>query len=375
MLHHPIIPFLSLKEVNLSFGSALSDAVQSTLDSGWYLNGQRLQTFEKAFADYIGTTYCVGVGNGLDALTLSLMALKWKHGWDDETEVIVPAMTFVATGQAVVRAGLKLTLADVDSLGVVNAATVSKAITPHTRAILPVHLYGQMAPMRELVELAERHGLTILEDAAQAHGATAEGRKAGAWGEMSAFSFYPGKNLGALGDAGAVCTNDETLARRVRMLANYGAERKYHHESLGLNSRMDEIQAAVLGVKLPRLDADNDRRRRIASIYDSTISQPLVQLPHAGNGADMVHHIYAIRCNRRDDLQRHLEQAGIQTLIHYPFTLAEQPALAPHADLSHASSSWPEATRWAREELSLPISPVMSEADARLVAETVNAFR
>lgn len=374
MLHHPKVPFLSLKEVNLSFGSALSDAVQSTLDSGWYLNGQRLQTFEKAFADYIGTTYCIGVGNGLDALTLSLMALKWKHGWDDEAEVIVPAMTFVATGQAVVRAGLKLKLADVDSHGVVNAATISKAITPHTRAILPVHLYGQMAPMRELVELAERYGLTVLEDAAQAHGAAAEGTKAGAWGEMSAFSFYPGKNLGALGDAGAVCTNDETLARRVRMLANYGAERKYHHESLGMNSRMDEIQAAVLGVKLSRLDADNGRRRHIASIYDSTISHPLVQLPHAGCGTDMVHHIYAIRCKRRDALQNHLEQAGIQTLIHYPFTLAEQPALAPHADLSHASSRWPEATRWAREELSLPISPVMSEADARLVAETVNTF-
>lgn len=369
-----MIPFLSLKEVNQSFGTALSDAVQSTLNSGWYLNGQRLQAFEKAFAKYVGTAYCIGVGNGLDALTLSLMALKWKHGWNDEAEVVVPAMTFVATAQAVVRAGLKLVLADVDRRGVVSTATVSEVITPRTRCILPVHLYGQMAPMHELVQLAEKHGLTLLEDAAQAHGATVGGVKAGAWGEMSAFSFYPGKNLGALGDAGAVCTNDEALARRVRMLANYGAERKYHHEALGMNSRMDEVQAAVLSVKLPRLDADNDRRRHIASIYDSTIVHPLVQLPHAGSGIDMVHHIYAVRCRQRDALQHHLEQAGIQTLIHYPFTLAEQPALMPHADLSHAHTRWPEATRWAREELSLPISPMMSEADAQRVAEAVNAF-
>lgn len=370
-----MIPFLSLKEVNLSFGSALNDAVLRTLESGWYLNGQELQGFERAFAKYIGTTYCIGVGNGLDALTLSLMALKWKHHWADEAEVIVPAMTFVATAQAVVRAGLRPALADVNHHGVMDAATVSKAITPHTRVLLPVHLYGQMAPMTELKLLAEEHKLAILEDAAQAHGASQQGVKAGAWGEMAAFSFYPGKNLGALGDAGAVCTNDETLAHRVRMLANYGAERKYHHEALGMNSRMDELQAAVLSVKLPRLDADNARRSHIASIYDTHIHHPLVQLPHQGSGRDMVHHIYAVRCKQRDDLQHHLEQAGIQTLIHYPFSIAEQPALQPYADLTNAADRWPEATRWAREELSLPISPVMSDADAIRVAEAVNEFQ
>lgn len=371
-----MIPFLSLEEVNRSFGHAISDAVQRTLESGWYLNGQRLQDFESAFADYVGTTHCIGVGNGLDALTLSLMALKWKYGWEDEAEVIVPAMTFVATAQAVVRAGLRLALADVDSHGVVNADTVSAAITPRTRVLLPVHLYGKMAHMPELVQLARQHGLLIVEDAAQGHGASIGAKKAGAWGTMSAFSFYPGKNLGALGDAGAVCTNDETLARRVRMLANYGAERKYHHEALGMNSRMDEIQAAVLKVKLPRLDADNDHRRRLAAIYSSTITNPLVQLPHAEAGEDvMVHHIYPVRCKWRDALQQHLEHSGIQTLIHYPFTLAEQPALRPYLDTPDAPGRWPEATRWAREELSLPISPVMSEADARLVAQAANEFR
>ena len=337
---------------------ALSHAICQVAQSGWYLNGEMLHTFEHEFARYVGCDYCVGVGNGLDALTLALMAMKWRERWTEEAEVVVPAMTFVATAQAVVRAGLRPVLADVDSHGVMTADTASRVLTPKTCALLPVHLYGHMAPMGELMALAQQHHLLVLEDAAQAHGASCCGKKAGHWGHMAAFSFYPGKNLGALGDAGAVCTSDEVLARRVRMLANYGAERKYHHEAMGLNSRMDEIQAAVLSVKLPHLDADNARRNDLARTYATAICHPDVTLPEASPEQLDVHHIYAIRCKHRDALQRHLAEHGVQTLIHYPFSLAEQPALSPWIPAGNPDTLWPEATRWAREELSLPISPV-----------------
>lgn len=368
------VPFLPLERITASYGNALADNLLCTVRSGWYLNGERLALFERDFARWTGTAHCIGVGNGLDALTLALMAMKAEQGWGDDAEVVVPAMTFVATAQAVARAGLVPVAADVDERALLTAQAAEQVLTSRTRVLLPVHLYGQMAPMDELSDLARQRGLMVLEDAAQAHGAALRGRKAGAWGHMAAFSFYPGKNLGALGDAGAVTTGSEALAQRVRMLANYGADRKYHHVALGMNSRMDEVQAAVLATKLPRLEADNEARRRVADFYASHLANPLVRkpLPPVQREAH-VYHIYAVRCDERDRLQQHLAQQGIQTLMHYPFMLPEQPALAPWMGTENASR-FPHAADWARCELSLPIHPCMSEEECRLVVEAVNDF-
>lgn len=370
-----MIPFLPLQQINHRYEPALSAAIQRVVDSGWYLLGKEVERFEHDFAAYVGTSHCVGVANGLDALTLALMAMKDYFGWETEAQVIVPNMTFVATAEAVVRAGLVPVFAEVDDSALLTVEAVDAVYTPRVRAVIPVHLYGKMAPMPALKDWADAHQVQLLEDAAQAHGAACEGIKAGAWGIMAAFSFYPGKNLGALGDGGAVTVSNEALARRVRMLANYGAERKYHHTALGMNSRLDEIQAAVLNVKLPHLDADNRRRREIAAIYASHISHPLVRLPYDGETETSVFHIYALRTAHREALQAHLAEAGIQTLIHYPFALTQQPALAPYASEAGTSESPSWALKWAAEELSLPISPVMTDAEALEVCEVVNSFR
>ena len=362
-----MIPFLPLKEINRSYGAELLSAVQRVVEGGWYLHGQETQAFEAEFAAYVSAAHCIGVANGLDALTLSLMAMKIYHGWDDGAEVIVPDMTFVATAQAVTRAGLQPVLADVDERALLTASLAERVRTDRTRAVVPVHLYGYAAPMAELCAWAESHGLSVLEDAAQAHGAAEGGRLTGSWGEMAAFSFYPGKNLGALGDGGAVTTGNGELASLVRTLANYGADRKYHHIYKGLNSRLDELQAAALRVKLRRLDADNNRRRHIAQIYAARIRHPQVLLPYGGDTAQSVFHIYPVRCCRRQELQLHLQRLGIETLCHYPLTVSQQPAFSLHADT-------PVARRWAAEELSLPISPVLSDDDALAVCRAVNSF-
>ncbi len=368
------VPYLPLKRINASFEPKLSQHIEAVAQRGWYLNGEELSTFEYDFSDFVGTTRCIGTGNGLDALTLSLMAMKRQQGWSTEAEVVVPAMTFVATAEAVIRAGLTPVLADVDENALLTAQTAERVLTPQTRVLLPVHLYGQLAPMDNLLELANAHHLMVLEDAAQAHGAKRHGRSAGNWGNMAAFSFYPGKNLGALGDAGAVTTNSDELAELVRTLANYGATHKYYHEMLGINSRMDEVQAAALKLKLLRLDEDNAQRRHIAAIYRQTISNPAVCLPPASLGEDHVYHIFAIRCKQREALQQHLEDHGVSTLIHYPFTLAEQPALAPWCRQC-APQDFPQATAWAREEISLPVWPLMTDEEAHLVADAVNNFK
>ncbi len=362
-----MIPFLPLRDINRSFGAELLSAVQRVVEGGWYLHGQETQAFEEEFAAYTGATHCVGVANGLDALTLSLMAMKIYHGWDDKAEVIVPDMTFVATAQAVTRAGLQPVLADVDERALLTAATAERVRTERTRAVLPVHLYGHAAPMAELCSWAASHGLSVLEDAAQAHGAVEDGRRVGSWGEMAAFSFYPGKNLGALGDGGAVTTSNGELASLVRTLANYGADRKYHHIYKGLNSRLDELQAAALRVKLRRLDADNERRRHVAQLYADNIRHPQVLLPYGGDTAQSVFHIYPVRCSRRHELQLHLQQEGVETLCHYPLTVSQQPAFAQQVDT-------PVAQRWAADELSLPISPVLGDEDALAVCRAVNTF-
>lgn len=363
------IPFLDLQKVTQHFEPALSTAVNRVVQSGWYVRGQETAAFEKAFAEYVGAHHCIGVGNGLDALTLVLMAWKQLYDWDDKAEVIVPAFTFVASAQAIRRAGLQPVLCDIGEDGLIDAASAAMHITKHTRALLPVHLYGQCCNMEKLYELGRDYHLAILEDCAQAHGATCHGQKAGTLGVAAAFSFYPGKNLGALGDGGAVVTNDEKLAERVRSIANYGSEVKYLHRYEGLNSRLDEIQAAALQTKLPLLDEDNARRRHIAEIYNQGILSPYVSVPTNHRPQESVYHIYPILTRHRSALSAYLLSRGIQTLSHYPIPIHRQPSFS---HFHH--SSFPVSERFAAEELSLPISPVMTDEEAHYVVDTLNRF-
>ncbi len=364
------IPFLDLKKITEKYQPELMQALAEVVDSGWYLRGKQTARFEKAFAAYCGTSRCVSVANGLDALTLILQAMKQLNAWTDEAEIIVPAFTFIASGEAVSRAGLHPVYCDVNEDFLIDISKIEGHITPQTRAILPVHLYGKMCDMEALHAICEKHRLKIVEDAAQAHGARRKNRRAGnCLSDAAAFSFYPGKNLGALGDAGAVVTNDEALAEYVRMLANYGAKKKYEHEVPGANSRMDELQAAVLLCKLPHLDEENERRRAIAKIYSEGIRHRDILIPYGGEVAESVFHIYPIRTSRREELMDFLAQRGIETLIHYPLPLHKQAAYAQHASESH-----PMGEIIARTELSLPISPVMSDEEAHYLVQTLNQF-
>ena len=386
------VPYFPLREINGSFEPTLSHAISDVVKSGWYLRGHRVADFEAGFAASIGVSHCVGVGNGLDALTLTLQTLRERYGWTSDCEVIVPAMTFVASALAVVRAGLTPVFADVDERCVMSAATVLPHLSERSRGLLPVHLYGLPAPMPELTELAREHGLLLVEDAAQAHGAVIGGKPVGSWGVAAAFSFYPGKNLGALGDGGAVVTADAELAEAVRRLANYGSATKYLHTDLGVNSRLDEIQAAALSVKLPRLEADNQRRREVARAYNEALRGLPVSLPYDGDTSLSVFHVYPLRCDRRDALQHFLrEEAGVETLIHYPHALPDQPALQPFLekqaahenflDLSDGERHTEEepsvfsvARSWAATELSLPIHPLMSDEDVACVSNAIRRF-
>ncbi|MGM9694080.1 MAG: DegT/DnrJ/EryC1/StrS family aminotransferase [Alloprevotella sp.] len=388
----PRIPYFPLREINASFEPALTRAVTDVVESGWYLRGRRVAEFEANFAAAVGATHCVGVGNGLDALTLILQALRERHGWTPDCEVVVPAMTFVASALAVVRAGLTPVFADVDARCVMTAATVLPHLSERSRVLLPVHLYGMPAPMPELAELARERGLFLVEDAAQAHGAVVGGAAVGSWGDAAAFSFYPGKNLGALGDGGAVTTSDAELAEAVRRLANYGSATKYRHTDLGVNSRLDELQAAALSVKLPRLEADNQRRREVARAYNAALQGLPVALPYDGDTSLSVFHVYPLRCERRNALQQFLrEEAGIETLIHYPLALPDQPALLPFVErqaknenrggtsdgvtpAAVAPNACSVARHWAATELSLPIHPLMSDEDVARVSTAIRRF-
>lgn len=360
------IPFLNVKAITESFEPTLTKNVSEVILSGRYLNGEAVRQFETRFASFLGARHCIGVGNGLDALTLILTAMKHIEGWDSETEVIVPVFTFIATAEAVVRAGLKPRFCDItETTYTLDPASVRQQLTQHTRAILPVHLYGHACD----VSLFKSMGLKVIEDAAQSHGAVVGRQKVGTLGDAAGFSFYPGKNLGALGDGGAVVTNDDDLANLIRTLANYGAKEKYYHEVMGVNSRLDEIQAAVLSLKLERLEQDNEKRRRIAKTYNREISNPKVKTPYKGEVKDSVFHIYPILCHERERLQDHLRQSGVETLIHYPLSLHQQKVFSAYKDLH-----LPIAERIAREELSLPISPVMTTEEARYVANCINQF-
>jgi len=362
------IPFLDLKAINLSQQDDIEQAMRHVLHSGWYILGQEVATFEQAFAAYCGTRHAIGVANGLDAIFLLLKA----YGVGPGDEVIVPSNTYIATWLAVTHCGATpVPVEPVEGTYNLDPARVAAAITPRTRAIVPVHLYGQAADMDPLMALADQHGLKVIEDAAQAHGARYRGRKVGALGHAAAFSFYPGKNLGALGDGGAITTDDDALAQALRTLRNYGSQKKYHNEIAGYNSRLDELQAAVLSVKLPALDQQNAARAAIAAVYNAQLADvPGLRLPQVAQWAESAWHLYVVRHARRDALAERLAAAGIGTMVHYPLPPHLQPAYAP---LGLAEGSLPIAEAIHREVLSLPMGPTMTVAQAAEVAAAVRA--
>ncbi len=365
-----MISFLDLKSINELHREELIQAVARVIDSGWYIQGQEVKAFEEEFAAYCGTKHCVGVANGLDALTLTLRAWKELGILKDGDEVIVPANTYIASILAITENRLKPVLVEPDiSTYNIDPIKILENITPHTKVILVVHLYGQLAPMTEIMNLANQYDLLILEDSAQSHGACLEGRKAGSWGNASGFSFYPGKNLGALGDAGAVTTDDDELAATIRALGNYGSLKKYENMYQGVNSRLDEIQAAILRVKLKYLDIETQQRRNIAKIYLTGINNAEISLPKVCNEELHVFHLFVIRTKKRDQLKKYLSGKNIQTLIHYP--------IAPHkqiAYLSWSSLNFPITELIHNEALSLPISPVLRFEDVQEIIRSINDY-
>ena len=364
----PEIPFLDLRAAQWELGSDLPDAVMRVIDAGWYLLGEELEAFEREFAAYCGVAHCVGVGSGMAALELTLRAAGIGPG----DEVIVPAYTWVATWLAVSATGAQPVGVDVlESTYNADPAQIEAAITPRTAAVIPVHMRGETADMEAINALAERHGLFVLEDAAQAHGARCAGRRAGSLGDAAAFSFYPGKNLGALGDGGAVTTDDAELADRVRLLRNYGVRDRYEIETAGVNSRLAEIQAAALRVKLERLDDWNRARAEHAHAYRQAflVADPL-ELPQPPSWADPAWHLFMLTHPDRDECRRALSGQGIATLIHYP--------VLPHLSGAYPAGTWPHgsfpvAERLSRSSLSLPLYPQLPIADQEAVAEAVLA--
>lgn len=370
-----MIPFLDLQSINAQYRADLIEACTRVIDSGWYIGGNELSEFEQEFAAYCGSAHCIGVANGLDALVLTLRAWLELGRLQPGDEVIVPANTYIASILAISANGLTPVLVEPDEVSFnLSPANARAAITTKTRAILPVHLYGQLADMPAIMALAREYGLLVLEDAAQAHGAAIGGKKAGNWGDATGFSFYPGKNLGALGDAGAITTHDAELAHTLRALRNYGSHEKYKNLFKGVNSRLDEIQAAMLRIKLKNLDIEIYARRKIAKLYIDGIEHPQIILP-VEKGADIltdgkhVWHLFVIQTDRRDALKTHLDERGVQTLIHYPFPPHKQKAYQ-----SLATLDLPITNKIHERVLSLPISPVMKEQDVWHVIRALNSF-
>ena len=365
-----MIPFLDLKSINAQYRDELIEACTRVIDSGWYITGNEVTKFEENFAAYCGTKHAIGVANGLDALILTLRAWKEMGKLHVGDEVIVPSNTYIASILAISANDLVPVLVEPD-LTTYNLCPIktNAAITDKTKAILPVHLYGQLADMPALMDIAEQNSLLVLEDCAQSHGASIDGRKAGNWGDAGAFSFYPGKNLGALGDAGAVTTNDDELANTLRALRNYGSHKKYENLFQGVNSRLDEIQAAMLNVKLPHLDKEIAHRRQIAQAYLEGINNPHITLPNQP-GESHVWHVFVIRCEQREALQTYLKEQGIQTLIHYP--------IPPHKQQAYKdwnNFSYPISEQIHQEVLSLPMGPTLSMQDVDKIIDTVNKFK
>ncbi len=366
-----MIPFLSLKDVTSLHGEEIRQAVDRVVQSGWYLQGEENEKFEAHYAGYIGTKYCVGCANGLDALIWIFRAYVELGVMKPGDEVIVPANTYIATILAITENGLKPVLVEPrqDTLEI-DDERIEEAITERTRAITIVHLYGRNAYTDKIGALCRKYGLKLVEDNAQAHGCRVpDGRRTGSIGDAAGHSFYPGKNLGALGDGGAVTTNDPVLAEAVRALANYGSQKKYVFKYTGRNSRLDEIQAAVLDVKLKYLDPDNAHRQAIAKYYYEHISNPLVTLPEQLSDAQNVYHLFPILCSRRDELQAYLREKGVGTLIHYPIPPHKQECYKEYAHLS-----LPVTEKIALEELSIPIGPCISLEESAEVVSVINSF-
>ncbi|MBN3217261.1 DegT/DnrJ/EryC1/StrS family aminotransferase [Pectobacterium polaris] len=368
-----MISFLDLKEVNAQYESELKDSFSRILKSGWYIAGNELSEFEKQFSAYCGTKHAIGVANGLDALILTLRAWKELGKLKDGDEVIVQANTYIASVLAITENNLIPVLVEPNSETYnLSAESILAAITSRTKAILPVHLYGQISPMDEIIEIAKVHKLLILEDCAQSHGALLNGKKAGAWGDAAGFSFYPGKNLGALGDAGAITTNDDELADALKALRNYGSHKKYENLYQGVNSRLDELQAALLAVKLKYLDETNRRRQEIAKAYCSGIINELILLPYLPeHTSEHVWHLFVIQCDNRDKLQKFLSEKGIQTLIHYP-----TPPHLQHAylELGLIEGSLPITESIHKKVLSLPMGPTLSDTEVQEVITALNEY-
>ncbi|MEG0605597.1 MAG: DegT/DnrJ/EryC1/StrS family aminotransferase, partial [Acinetobacter sp.] len=355
-----MIPFLDLKNVNQQYREELITACTRVIDSGWYIGGNELEQFEQNFANYCGVKFAIGVANGLDALILTLRAWKELGKLQDGDEVIVPSNTYIASILAITANNLTPVLVEPDLATYnIDPLKIEEAITAKTKVILPVHLYGQLADMPTIMQIANKYKLLVLEDSAQSHGAEINGTKAGNWGDASGFSFYPGKNLGALGDAGAITTNDAELAQTLKALRNYGSHEKYKNLFVGVNSRLDEIQAAMLDVKLKHLDAEVNHRRTIAKMYLEGIKNPELSLPLSEVDASQydqhVWHLFVIRSKKREALQQYLAENGVQTLIHYPIPPHKQQAYKEWNDLSY-----PISEKIHDEVMSLPIGPTLS---------------
>jgi dTDP-4-amino-4,6-dideoxygalactose transaminase len=364
------VPFLDLKANNARDEAALVAACQRVIQSGWYINGPEVTGFEQSFAAYCGVSHCTGVANGLDALRLVLAAWKVQGKLCEGDEVLVPTNTFIATVLAVTDNNLVPVFVepDPDSF-LMTAGGIQAALTAKSRAIVPVHLYGQLVDMPPLLALAEQHNLLVLEDAAQAHGAAMGSKLAGNWGHAAAFSFYPGKNLGALGDAGAVTTNDKPLSDIIRALANYGSTQKYVHQFKGLNSRLDAMQAAMLQVKLARLPEDVIQRRAIAAQYLAEINNPAIILPRCLSSERHVWHLFVIKTPQRSKLQQWLAKHDIETLVHYPCAPHQQPAYAEFSQLR-----LPVTETLQHQVLSLPMDPTLSDEQVDWVIQSCNQY-
>ena len=363
------IPFVTFIPLERELDQELRNAFERVYSSSWYIEGKEDERFESAFASYCDSKYCVGVGNGLDALFLALKALGICAG----DEVIVPSNTYIATALAVVYVGATPVFVEPDIRTYnIDPNRIDEAITDKTKAIMPVHLYGQPCDMDPIMDIAKRHNLYIIEDCAQAHGARYKNKVIGSFGNAAGFSFYPGKNLGALGDAGATVTNDEDLSKKIRALGNYGSDYKYHHIYQGNNSRLDELQAAFLSAKLPILDKVNEQRRSIAQKYLSGIKNPEIILPYVPDYAEPVWHIFGIRCKRRTELESFLNSSGISTNKHYPIPMHLQDCFK---DLGFVKGDYPIAEEISETELSIPMFYGMTDEEINYVIDRINEFK
>lgn len=363
------VPFVTFKPLEKELDKDLRDAFERVYNRSWYIEGVEDEAFEKAFAEYCDSKFCVGVGNGLDSLFLALKAMGIKEG----DEVIVPSNTYIATALAVTYTGATPVFVEPDIRTFnIDPTKIEGVITDKTKAIMPVHLYGQSCDMDPIMDIAKKYDLYVVEDCAQAHGAKYNGKVIGSFGDAAGFSFYPGKNLGALGDAGATVTNNEELAKKVRALGNYGSDYKYHHIYQGNNSRLDELQAAFLAAKLPHLNKVNAERRKIAQKYLDGINNPEIILPFVPEYAEPVWHIFGIRCNRRDELEKFLNDAGISTNKHYPIPMHLQGC---YANLGFKKGDYPIAEEISETELSIPMYYGMTDEEVQYVIDRINEFK